>query len=146
MPPEGMVHALEMVSDLLKPGGRLIDIHPSGQPPPIELLCGANRILLGYLQETDNFIEYAQANAALAQAVDNGWFSLESQAYFTSCTWADSVAELWEFLAQTWSDAVLPDETAARSAEKQAGLVNPEAQNAVVITEAIRITRLARQQ
>ena len=127
-----MVHALEMIHDLLKRGGKLVDIHPGGEPPPVELLCGKSRILLGYVAETDNFIEYAQADAALAQAVDNGWFSIEHQALFSFSTYAQSVAELWEYISRTWSDAILPDQGAAREIENQAN-------QGVVLTERVKI-------
>ena len=133
-----MVHALEIIREMLKRGGRLVDIHPSGDPPPVELLHGNSRTRLGYVGETDNFIEYAQADAAVAQAVSNGWFSIEHQAIFTFQTYANSVAELWEFLSRTWSDAILPDEAAAR--EKEA-LPN----QGVMLTEKVKINLLARQ-
>lgn len=141
MSPEGMVHALEVVNDLLVPGGQLIDIHPSGQAPPIELLDGNALIPLGYVHETDDFIEYAQADAALAQAVANGWFNLERQKSFTFATYARSVTELWDFLSQTWSDAILPDQSAAQAIE--AHVASPIQK--VVITENIRLSLLARQ-
>ena len=132
-----MVHALEMIRELLKRGGRLVDIHPDGEASPIELLCGNGRVLLGYVEETDNFIEYAQADAAVAQAVANGWYNIEHQALFTFHTYADSVVELWEFLSRTWSDAILPDEAAAR--EKEAF-----PNQGVMVTEQVRINLLAR--
>ena len=133
-----MVHALEIIREMLKRGGRLMDIHPSGDPPPIELLHGNSRTLLGYVGETDNFIEYAQADAAVAQAVANGWFSIEHQALFTFQTYADFVAELWGFLSRTWSDVILPDEAAAGEKETQPN-------QGVVVSEPVKISLLVHQ-
>ena len=50
-----MVHALETIHGLLKPDGRLIDIHPSGDPPPIIVRIGERSEIAGWLQETDDF-------------------------------------------------------------------------------------------
>jgi hypothetical protein len=110
MPPEGMVHALEIIYSLLEPGGRLIDIHPSGQPPPIEACIADQPHLLGYLQETDNFIEYGQANAALAEVIQRGLFVVEQQGTFVFITRAGSVDELHTFLTENWIDSLFPAE------------------------------------
>ena len=69
---EGMVHALEIVHDLLKPGGVLVDIHPNGDPPPIEVNVGGDVMLAGYLDETDDFEEYFKADEALAEVTGTG--------------------------------------------------------------------------
>ena len=117
MAPEGMVHALEIIHTLLEPGGYLIDIHPSGQPPPIEV-CIADRLhRLGYLQETDNFIEYGQASAALVEVIQRGLFVVEQQGAFIFITRAGSLDELHTFLTENWTDSLLPAEVELRAGE-----------------------------
>jgi hypothetical protein len=110
MAPEGMVHALELIHRLLKSGGRLIDIRPGGEPPPVYVRSGAREELAGWLQETDDFVEYPQAEAALAEGIERGWFSQTSQSSFTFSTYAGNIAELKDFLMSTWSDVVISDE------------------------------------
>ena len=138
-----MVHALEKIHQLLTPQGRLIDIHPSGERPSIEVRCDrrmtTEAVVVGWLQETDDFIEYAQANAALAQAVERGWFAAERKSAFEFATCASSVGELREYLAQEWQDAVIQDDVAARAGEQLAWL-GGEAE--LIVRERVLIARL----
>ena len=92
-----MVHALERIHQLLEPDGRLIDIHPSGEPPPIEVRVGQRATVVGWMKETDDFIEYAQAAAALSQVIERGWFDFERKGTFEFATHADSVSALREY-------------------------------------------------
>ncbi len=110
MAPEGMVHALETIHALLETQGILIDLHPSGQPPPFEAWIAGQSHLLGYMQETDNFVEYFQAAAALKEVVQRGLFVVDRQQSFVFITRAGSFEELQDYLLENWSDAVIPDE------------------------------------
>lgn len=106
-----MVHALEIIHRWLKPDGRLIDIHPTGEPPLIEVYHKGTAILVGHLQETDDFIEYAQANEALEHVVEKGLFRLERRETFSFATYAEDVSELVRYLSEEWSDGYLLPET-----------------------------------
>lgn len=117
MAEESMVHALEIIHHILVPDGRLVDIHPTGEPPSIEVVCGADRSLAGYLQEKDNFIEYEQAYAALTSAIAAGWFSVLRQGTFSFITRAETIAELHTFLDENWSDAILDPQVEERAAK-----------------------------
>ncbi len=86
-----MVHALEKIHELLEPDGRLIDIHPSGEPPPIEVRVGQQVTVVGWMKETDDFVEYAQASAALSEAIERGWLDVERKGMFEFVTHADSI-------------------------------------------------------
>ena len=134
-----MVHALEKIGALLQPEGKLIDIHPSGEPPPIEVRVGQRATVVGWMKETDDFIEYAQASAALSQAIERGWFNAERKGVFEFVTCADSVAELREYLAKEWKDAILEETVIARATEL---LNTPERDTALTVREQIRIARL----
>jgi len=114
MQAEGMVHALEIAHNLLKPGGVLVDIHPLGEPPAIQVRLEEKTIQVGWLQETDNFIEYPQATNAVAQAVSKGWFALDQQCEFIFITHAISWEELQSYLRTKWKDAILPEDAAIR--------------------------------
>jgi hypothetical protein len=139
MAPEGMVHALKIIHTLLMPAGCLIDIHPNGQPPSIDALIADQLHHLGYLQETDNFIEYGQASAALAEITRLGLFVLEQQAAFIFVTRASTLDELHTFLNESWTDAVFPTEL-----ERQAGELSFSVGqiSSVLLTEQVSITRL----
>ena len=133
------MHALETLHALLEPDGCLIDLHPSGQPPPIEAWIAGLPHLLGYMQETDDFIEYAQAATALAEIIQSGLFELEQQGAFMFVTRADSVEELHAFLNENWSDAVLPAEIEIQ-ADRLSLSTGPIA--SVQLCQQVHITRL----
>ena len=67
-----MVHALEIIHGLLKKDGLLIDIHPNGEPPPIEVHVAGEVLLAGYLEEEADFVEYFEADGALADVTARG--------------------------------------------------------------------------
>lgn len=103
-----MVHALELIHRLLTPGGILIDIHPTGIPPRIEINTPQyGSKLAGNLNETDDFIEYHQADEAVAMIIESGLFALEKQTSFEYDIFADEVGELVEYLAENWKDSLI---------------------------------------
>ena len=142
MVPSGMVHALELVRYLLKPGALLIDIHPSGEAPVLEVVNDTQRARVGRLEETDNFVEYLQAELSLAKVIENGWFEFESRQEFNFNIHASSLVEFQEFLAENWKDAIIPEETASKIS---ALVVDPKDGGIKLIaSELIYITRLSR--
>ncbi len=112
-----MVHALEKVHSLLKPGGELIDIHPLFDPPAFEVRVGAKKFPVGWLRETDDYEEYELADEALAEVVKRGLFALERQGIFSFVTHADTAAELKQYLIENWSDAIIDEVIFAQAAE-----------------------------
>ena len=135
-----MVHALEIIHQLLRPHGKLIDIHPVGEPSPIEVRIGRQTILAGWLTETDDFVEYKQADDALGQAIQRRWFLVEREATFPFVTHADSMSELREYLAKEWKDAILDDQTARKAEELLAG---PEPDKELLVHDRIHILQLS---
>lgn len=109
MSPEGMVHALETIHGLLKPNGRLIDIHPRGLPTPLHALDKTDKVQLGHIQETDDFIEYRQADEAIQNVISRNMYGLMDEEVFAYSTYTSSLEELREHLKETWSDAILED-------------------------------------
>ena len=118
-----MVHALEQIHRLLKPGGYLVDIHPNGELVEFILPLNGREHLIGYLQETDDYIEYRQADEALETAISKGLFRVEKAGEFGFRTYADSFDEIKTFLDENWSDAVITDDVimSARKLEKEYG-------------------------
>jgi len=110
-----MVHALEQIHNLLKPGGCLIDIHPNGELVEFHYQVDEGEQFLGYMQESDDYIEYLQADEAVQTAVDGGLFHLEAARGFEFRTYADSFNELKAFLEENWSDAVITQDVIVRA-------------------------------
>jgi len=127
-----MVHALEIIWELLAPDGRLLDIHPSGEPPQVILRNDTERRLLGYLQESDDFIEYHQASEALQAVILRGLFQVESASRFEFSVHADTVPALVDYLKKEWKDAILVPEIIAQA---EALWRRPGAQKEMMISE-----------
>ena len=138
MQPEGMVHALEITHSLLKPGGLLIDIHPTSQPPRVEVHRDGDVQLVGYVDDRDDFVDYIRADGALREAEAHGLFHLQLEKQFPFLYHAGTLTEMTDYLTAEWSSAILPQETLVR-AEQLIG--QPRDGVEIVIREPIRITR-----
>jgi hypothetical protein len=138
MQSEGMVHALSTIRKLLKPAGALIDIHPGSPKPELFVRLASGRRFAGYLEETDDFVEYAQAQAALDESIRSGTFRADHGGEFAFITYANTPRELLDYLAENWKDAVL---TPAVLQEMAAAFARPGAQG-VELVEQIAIARL----
>jgi SAM-dependent methyltransferase len=136
-----MVHALEKVHSLLKPGGTLIDIHPTGEPPAIEVHIDGQIARAGWLQETDDFVEYFQADDALADVVRRGLFAAEQASQFTFLTHAKTVAALRKFVVEEWSDAIFEEAVLHRGEEL---FSSPGRDKKAILNEQAHIARLRR--
>ena len=133
-----MVHALEITRGLLKRDGLLIDIHPNGEPPPIEVHVDGEVLLAGYLEEKSDFVEYFEADGALADVTARGLFELEREGLFMFMTHAPTIKALVDHLKAEWSDAVLPE----KSIEQAMALVGePGKDREIILRESVRISR-----
>jgi hypothetical protein len=138
MEPESMVHALEQIHDLFKPQGYLIDIHPTGEPVKFIRPLEEYEHFMGYLQETDDYIEYQQADEALEAVVSRGLFQVTETEEFDFHTYADSFETLKTFLEENWSDAVIPDDVTAEAHK----LDKEHGKHTVFLREQTRVTVL----
>jgi len=102
-----MVHALQTVRTLIKPGGVLLDLHPGLDKAWVEVRVNGKDYFLDVVQETDDYIEYKQASDALGQMVENGQFAMEETGKFIFIIHADSMEEMRSFLVENWKDAIL---------------------------------------
>ncbi|MBC8335075.1 MAG: hypothetical protein ISR59_00525 [Anaerolineales bacterium] len=110
-----MVHALREIRNLLKPDGALIDIRPDGELNEFIRPLGEDEHLIGYLHETDDYIEYRQAEAAVREVVAAGLFRIEKAGKFTFNVYADSFDELKIFLDENWSDSLIKGDVIAEA-------------------------------
>jgi SAM-dependent methyltransferase len=114
-----MVHALEEIHRVTRPGGTLIEIHPALEFPFLEVR--SNEQL--FFSENDPGFDYEEdsrhAEAAVAAVVGRGLFVLEESRRFELRKHASSLKELRDHWAI--ADAYDPEEkeeTLARRAEE----------------------------
>jgi len=140
MEAESMVHALEQIHNLLEREGYLIDIHPNGEMVEFILPLEDGEQFIGYMQETDDYIEYYQANDALEAMVTEGLFQIVKSGEFEFFTHANSFDELKTFLDENWSDSIVTDDViaSARMLEKKHG------KRKVFLREQVKIGLLKR--
>jgi hypothetical protein len=141
MPPERMVHALETVHTLIKPGGILLDIHPGVNKAWVEAKVNGKEYYLDVVDETDDYIEYGQANSALAQAEKNLLFGMDEAGKFEFIIHAGTMKEMREFLAENWKDAILNESIDGKAREYFSKAADSYE---VLIREEVLITRYKR--
>jgi hypothetical protein len=134
----GMVHALEKIEQLLKTDGILLDIHPTNEMAALAVRLREQLIPAGWVNESDDYVEYEWADEALQRVVSNGQFALESAGTFEFVWHADSMTDLHAYLAEEWQDAIIDDVTAMRIEEL---LRLPVHDKEILVSEAIRIAR-----
>ena len=134
-----MVHALELIRPMLAAGGVLVDIHPRPEPPPIEVRLGREIYPVGWVREADDYVEYVWADEALATAVARGLYTWEKQGSFAFTTYTDSILELRDHLAETWTDAII-DEAVIGQALDLMQTFQPDKE--VILREVVKIARL----
>jgi len=145
-----MVHALEEVRHLLKSTGVLIDMHPVAESSPIEITQGGKIDLAGLLLVRQWFIDYQQADNALAEILQVGLYVVDRESMFDSFTYYDSVDEMKTSLKRSFDkfarDAQAADEDVPQ-AEALAARADQLMQTAVSgaelrVHERIHISRL----
>ncbi len=136
-----MVHALEIIRQLLKPDGLLVDIHPTDEPAMIDVRLHDRNTPAGWITESDDYVEYEWADEALKAAVDRGWYRLERRNTFEFVWHADRLGDLRAYLADEWKDALIDDVTAMRIEEM---FRSPTRDKEILVREAIGIARYRR--
>ena len=136
-----MVHALEKIQQLLKIDGILLDVHPTNEPAALAVRLREQLIPAGWVNETDDYVEYEWADEALQQMVNGEHFTLERLGTFEFVWHADSMSDLRAYLAEEWQDAIIDDLTAMRVEEL---LKLPVHDKEILVSEAIRIARYRR--
>jgi hypothetical protein len=102
-----MVDALRRAHRMVKPDGFVLDLHPSVTPASVEV-GGATT---GHIVSPDAKLRHAAAGVALAAVIDERLFSVDQAARFTFYTYADSIEELREYIAENWRDSRIEDRT-----------------------------------
>ncbi|MEX2556324.1 MAG: hypothetical protein WEB06_11900 [Actinomycetota bacterium] len=89
-----MVHALEEIHRLLKPTGRLFDIHPVSESMPVEIHRGGRIVPVGELSVRQWCTDFQQADDSLTEVTQRGLFIVEDEGVFESPTYYGSVEEM----------------------------------------------------
>jgi hypothetical protein len=134
-----MGHALEQIHYLLKPDGILIDIHPTPEPPPIDVRLGNDIQTVGWVREVDDYCEYVAADEALETAVTRNLYAWQKQSTFAFTTYADTIFDLRDHLAETWTDAIIDNDVIRRALDL---MQTPDPNKEVILREVIKIARL----
>ena len=96
-----MVHALEEIHRLLKPDGRLIDIHPVSEHSQIEIHQNGKIDLVGHLHVHQWCVDFEEADKALAEIIRRGIYAVEQKGIFDTLTYYDSATEMGTALKQS---------------------------------------------
>lgn len=96
-----MVDALRRAHRMLRPGGTLVDLHPSSAAPPVEV----DGVVVGHVDARNAPERHVAAGQALAAAVAERLFVLTSAAAFDFFTYGDSIEELRDYVEENWRDA-----------------------------------------
>jgi hypothetical protein len=144
-----MVHALQEIHGLLKPDGRLIDIHPDLEAQRIEIYQNGRILFVESRQwPADDREVIGLADEALVHIIRLGLFAIERITGFDSLTYCSSAIELRNQFskpsgihATTKDDAELAVE-ADMIARIEAWMQTAGHGAEVVIREHARITRL----
>lgn len=109
-----MVHALRRAAGLLAPGGQAIDIRALDEKAEFLVVSPQSRAprFCGVMRETDDGIEYGQAEAALKEALALGVLGLAAEHRFTFRHHAPDLPSMRAYLADTWTDFIIDPEVA----------------------------------
>lgn len=134
-----MVHALQQARALLGRDGLLINVHDLPAPHVIEVQTPQSVTKVGWLVDNEDFERMNASLSALAQVVADGRYTLDDEVDFSFKIYADTPAEMREWLAEWWSSAVVSAAVYARLDElaRDAG---PAAR--VVLCLRARMTKL----
>jgi hypothetical protein len=113
-----MVDALRRAHRWLRPGGCVIDLHPT----PFRSTIQVGGRPIGGVQTDDALERHAAADAAVLRAVEERLFAIAGAEIFDFFTYGDTLAELRAHIEENWRDArvvaTVPDSTPARAREQ----------------------------
>ncbi len=136
---EGMGHALKKCHQLLKPNGRLIDIQPIGDPPPVSIRIENERSIVGWVIEESDYVTYDESQAALETAVSNNLFTLQEQENFAFITYFDDIEDLKKHLDTEWRGARIDEQVAMQI---ESALKVPTSDKEIVLEEIVQVSLL----
>jgi hypothetical protein len=128
-----MVDALRRAHRIVKPGGWVVDIHPTATHAAVEV---ADR-RIGPVDAGDAPLRHTAAGVALAAAVEERLLAVDRTSDFIFHTYGDTIDELRDYIADNWRNARIDGDTVNRT--RQALRAMPGAKPRV--REHVAITR-----
>jgi hypothetical protein len=136
---EGMGHALELAHEWLGVNGRLLDIHPSGEPAPVAVQLDTANFRAGWVTEATDYTTYHQANKAISRAIRQQLFAIERRETIHFHTYGESLEAIQSHLAEFWTEAHLDDLLVMRANDLLQSIITPKQ---VIVTEIVRVMQL----
>ncbi len=110
-----MVHALKEIWRVLTPQGCLVDLRPLHSNPLLEIVSQGDVAVAGQIDETEGIPNDTAANKALAQVVQEKWFTQEQVAAFNFASYWDTPDELKAYAAERWRNSHIPAEALTKA-------------------------------
>ena len=131
-----MVDALRQARQWIAPSGFIVDMHPTADVPIVWI----GEDSAGPTDPGGATARHQNATNAIATVVADRLLTIEDWTEFEFSTYADSIDELQTFIAATWREASVPEQTMTRA--RQLLAVNPHAR--VCARERVIATRMRR--
>jgi len=123
----------------LRPGGRVLDIHPEPEAASVEVAANGSLTLIGPFDRPAIYDKIRAARTALAELVDVGLYDRERSITFEVLYHFGSVEEWLAYRADRGSFTVVPPEL-----QERAGAVLAQTAGELLIREQMRATRYRR--
>jgi hypothetical protein len=133
------VHVLQRIHRWLRPGGRVLDIHPEPEAASVEVAAHGSLTRIGPFDRLAIYDKITAARTALAELVDDGLYDRERSISFELLYHFDSVEAWLAYRADRGSSTVVPPELQERASE-----VLAETAGELLIREQMRATRYRR--
>ena len=133
------MHVLRRVHRWLRPGGRVLDIHPEPEDARVEVRDGHRLTVVGPYQRPATYENIHSARATLARLVEEGWFARERSVEFEVLYHFDSVDEWLAYRVERGTSTEVEPALLARARG-----VLAETPGELLIREQMRATRYRR--
>ena len=113
-----MVHALEQIEAILKPGGTLLDIRPMAPQWPVEVFIAGEPRLAGHIDDMGKLEDDLAANRAMELVVARDLFEQTAAGEFEFEYYWNTPHQMVEFIEQSWGEDSWPSPEIAGEAER----------------------------
>ena len=123
-----MVHALNEIHRVIKPGGTLLDLRPVEENWSVEVVDSAGWQASGRL--TDMSVGKADDEAAfkaMREVESRGWYSKEKEERFAFFYYWDTPTEMKEFIDAEWDDFEKMDDDLYKKTRSLWAIANADA-------------------
>ena len=134
-----MGHALKQIHKILAVNGRLIDMHPIGEPAPVTVHIGTEKHQAGWIKEEGEYEMYYLADEALEMAVSNSWYRQTANETFAFITIHGNLSKLQHYLETEWTAAYIEPLVAMQI---ESLMQSPISDQEITVKEVVRIACL----